>query len=99
MRSFGGGTPLRPPDNTMTFDVHVIDDEQRPQTGCCVEVELPEAFPLVPVAGKMTEYTDDNGHARFETAEEGYGEVTIFVSSENKGRFDLEDGAELTVIV
>ena len=83
----------------MTFDVHVIDDEKRPQTGRCVEVESPESFPLKPVAGRMTEYTDDNGHARFETAEEAYGEVTIFVGGDNRGRFDLADGAELTVIV
>ena len=99
MLSLGDGTPLRHPDNTMTFDVHVIDDEQRPQTGRCVEVELPASFPLKPVAGRMTEYTDEDGHARFEAADEGYGEVTIFVGGENQGRFDLADGAELTVIV
>ena len=83
----------------MKFDVHVIDDEKRSQSGCCVEVELPESFPLSSLGGKVTEYTDENGHASFETANEAYGEVTIHVDGENAGRFDLEEGAELTIVV
>ena len=83
----------------MKFDVHVIDDEERSQSGLCVEVGLPESFPLSPLSGKITEYTDENGHASFETANEAYGEVTIHVDGENTGRFDLEEGAELTVVV
>jgi len=47
----------------------------------------------------MTEYTDECGHATFETTDERCGEVTILVSGENKGRFDLEDGAEFTVVL
>ena len=83
----------------MTFDVHVVDDEDRPQSGRCIEVYLPESFPLSPVGGKITEYTDGDGHARFETADEGYHEVIIYVSGENKGTFDLEDGAGFTIVV
>jgi hypothetical protein len=83
----------------MKFDVHVINDEKRPQSGLCVEVSLPESFPLSPGAGQMTEYTDENGHATFETTDESCGEVTIFVSGENKGRFDLEDGSEFIVVL
>jgi hypothetical protein len=83
----------------MTFDVQVIDDEKRPLSGCCVEVHLPERFPLSAVSGQVTEYTTDDGYARFETAEGSSGEVTVYVSGENKGRFDLEDGAGFTVVV
>jgi hypothetical protein len=83
----------------MTFDVHVVNDEQRPQRGCCVEVYLPESFPLSPVRSKLTEHTDEDGRASFETAEGGCGEVTIYVGGENKGEFDLEDGAGFAVVV
>jgi hypothetical protein len=83
----------------MKFDVHVIDNEERPQSGLSVEVDLPESFPLSPLGGKITGYTDEDGHASFETANEAFGEVTIYVSGENKGRFDLEEGAGLTIIV
>jgi hypothetical protein len=83
----------------MKFDVHVINDEKRPQSGCRVEVDLPESFPLSAGGGKLTEYTDEEGHARFETADETYGEVTIFVDGENKGRLDLRDAGEFTIVV
>jgi hypothetical protein len=94
----GGATPARP-DYTMTFDVHVTNDEKRPQSGCSVEVYLPESFPLLPDDAKITEYTDEDGRARFEKADAGFGEVTIYVSGENKGRFDLEDGAEFAIVI
>jgi hypothetical protein len=42
--------------------------------------------------------TDEDGRARFEWDEAVFGEVTIFVNGDNKGRFDLEDGAEFTVV-
>jgi hypothetical protein len=83
----------------MKFDVHVVDDEERPQSGLCVEVDLPESFPLSPLGGKATEYTDEDGRASFEMENEAFGEVTIYVSGENKGRFDLEEGAGLTIVV
>ena len=83
----------------MKFDVHVIDDEKRSQSALCVEVDLPPSFPLSSLDGKITEYTDEDGHASFETANEAFGEVTIYVGGENKGRFDLEEGAELTIVV
>lgn len=87
------------PDHTMRFDVHVTNDERRPQTGCCVEVYLPQSFPLLSDDEKITEYTDEEGRARFEKAEAGFGEVTIYVSGENKGRFDLEEGAEFAIVM
>lgn len=83
----------------MTFDVQVIDDEQRPQVGCCVEVYLPQSFPLSHDDAKLTEYTDEAGRARFEKGDAGFGEVSIYVSGDNKGRFDLDEGAEFRVIV
>jgi hypothetical protein len=83
----------------MTFEIHVIDDEKRPQGGCSVEVHLPQSFPLTSEDDKITECTDENGCARFESADAGFGETSIYVNGENKGRFDLEDGAEFTVVV
>jgi len=50
----------------MTFSVQVINNEKRPQSGCCVEVYLPESFPLLPDDAKITEYTDEDGRTRFE---------------------------------
>ena len=81
----------------MTFDVHVIDEENRSQSGLCVEVDLPESFSTA--SDKVTAFTDEDGHASFETTTDAFGEVTIYVSGENKGRFDLEDRAGLTVVV
>jgi hypothetical protein len=81
----------------MTFEVHVIDDEKRPQVGCCVEVYLPQRFPLSQDDAKMTKYTDEDGYARFEREEAGFGEISIYVDGHNKGRFDLEDRAEFTI--
>jgi len=94
-----GAKPSHQPEDTMTFDIHVIDDEELPQSGRCVKVHLPGSFPLPPVGGEITEYTDEDGHARFDTEDEGYREVTIYVSGENKGTFDLEEGAGFTVVV
>jgi hypothetical protein len=81
------------------FDVHVVDDEQRSQSGCCVDVDLPESFPLAPGDGRITAYTDENGNASFEMTGESFGEVTIHVDGDNKGRFELEEGAGLTIVV
>jgi hypothetical protein len=83
----------------MTFEVHVIDDEERPLGGRCVEVYLPESFPLSAGRSQVTEYTSDDGHANFETTEGRSGEVIVYVGGENKGTFDLEDGSEFKVIV
>jgi hypothetical protein len=83
----------------MTFEVQVLNDESRPQSGCCVEVWLPQSFPLTLDEDKLTEYTDEEGRARFEKTDSVFGEVSIFVSGDNKGRFDLEDGAGFTVVV
>ena len=83
----------------MTFEIHVIDDEKRPQRGCSVEVYLPQSFPLSSADDKITEFTDERGCARFERADVGFGETSIYVDGDNKGRFDLEDGAEFTVVV
>ena len=83
----------------MTFDVYVIDDEHRPQWGCSVEVYLPQSFPLSAEDDKITENTDEDGRARFERENAGFGESSIYVDGENKGRFNLEDGAEFTVVI
>lgn len=81
----------------MTFDVHVIDDEKRSQSGLCVEVDLPGTFSTA--GEKVTAFTDEDGRASFETATDAAGEVTVYVSGYNKGRFDLEDRAWLTVVL
>jgi hypothetical protein len=87
----------------MTFDVYVINEDEQPQAGRRVDAYLPSG-PLGgllagPVGGKLTEYTDDDGHAAFETADDGYSEVTIYVSGDKKGTYDLTDGAGFTVAV
>lgn len=86
----------------MTFDVYVVDEDDRPQSGRRVDVYLPSG-PFLglagPVGGKLTEYTDDDGHASFETADDGYHEVTIYVSGEKQGTYDLEDEAGFTVVI
>src|SRR5204863_150969 len=61
---------LRPTKGIMTFDVQVIDTHDRPQKGRCVKVILkPDRFPLFPVGGEITEYSDEEGHAKFDTSE------------------------------
>jgi hypothetical protein len=83
----------------MTFQVFVFDDERRPQPGCCVEVDLPQSFAASPSDDKVTEYTDEEGRASFEKDDASFGEVTVFVNGDNKGRFDLEDGAHFSVVM
>ena len=83
----------------MTFEVHVIDDERRPQTGCPVEVYLPQSFPLSAENDRITEYTDIDGRARFDQDVATFGEICIYVAGENMGRFDLEQGAEFTIVM
>ena len=82
----------------MTFDIYVRDDERRPQVGCCVEVDLPQSFASSKTEDRVVQYTDEEGRARFERDEAAFGEATIFVNGDNKGRFGLEDGAEFTVV-
>lgn len=82
----------------MTFDIYVRDDERRPQVGYCVEVDLPQSFAASRTEDKVLQYTDEDGRAHFERDETAFGEATIFVNGDNKGRFDLEDGAEFTVV-
>lgn len=82
----------------MTFDIYVRDDERRPQAGCCIEVDLPQSFASSGTEDRIIQYTDEDGRARFERDEAVFGEATIFVNGDNKGRFDLEDGAEFTVV-
>jgi len=90
--------PNRAKSNAMTFDIFVRDDEKRPQVGSCVEVDLPQSFASARTEDRVMQRTDEDGRARFEWDEAVFGEVTIFVNGDNKGRFDLEDGAEFTVV-
>ena len=83
----------------MTIDIYVQDDEKRPQIGCCVEMDLPQTFASWGTEDKIRQYTDVDGRARFERDEAVFGEATIFVNGDNKGRFDLEDGAEFTLVM
>lgn len=78
----------------MAFDVHAVDSKNRSQSGRCVEVILKPEFVLLSFIGsRMEEYADDEGHASFETADDGYMEVGAYVSGENQGTFDIYDGA------
>ena len=61
-------------------------------------MDLPQSFASSGIEDRVMQYTDEDGRARFERNESVFGEATIFVNGDNKGRFDLEDGAELTLM-
>lgn len=75
------------------FDVQVLDDDGSPVVGKRVHVNFPGTFG----ASWLDEFTDEDGHASFETGSDDHDEVNIQVGGKWFGPYDLEDGAGYTV--
>ena len=73
-----------------SLDVYVIDSDGSPVTHTEVRVSI-EGFWK---GGGISEYTDDDGHAEFETADdyEDSRELTIVVHGERFGPYSIGDG-------
>jgi hypothetical protein len=74
-----------------SVDVQVLDSDGDPVAGAKVKIDIAGIWK----GGTLEEFTDDDGHAEFETAadyEEGR-EVTIYVRGESFGPYDLTEGS------
>jgi hypothetical protein len=73
------------------LDVQVLDGEGNPVSGAEVEILIEGIWK----GGSLTEYTDSDGHASFETAEdyEDSRELTIHVRGESFGPYEIAGGA------
>ena len=73
------------------LDVQVIDRDENPVAGVEVEIVIDGFF----TGGSLIEYTDDHGHAEFETADdyEDYRELKIKVRGDRYGPYDTGGGA------
>ena len=78
----------------MTFDVHVIDDDGDAVEGTLVRV----SFPGIINGGWLEEFTDEEGHAEFDSAND-HDEVSIRVRGEWYGPFEVSEGAGFTISV
>jgi hypothetical protein len=78
----------------IAFDVFVTYSDGEPCTGKGVEALFPGFWD----GGSITEYTDESGHAKFETRSD-HSQVTIYVGGENRGTYDIEDGSGLTIVL
>lgn len=79
----------------ISFDVQVLDDDENPVEGKRVHVN----FPGFLGATWLEEFTDEDGHASFETASDDHNTVNIQVGGEWFGPYDLEDGMGYTVTI
>jgi uncharacterized GH25 family protein len=73
------------------LDVHVLDDAGEPLKGAEVQVQVEGIFS----GGFLTAYTDDQGHAEFETQGdyEGSRHIKIYVRGQSFGPYDISGGA------
>ncbi len=74
-----------------SVDVQVLDCDGNPVTGRKVKIDIAGIWK----GGTLEEFTDDEGHAAFETAadyEDGR-EVRIYVGDQSFGPYDLSDDA------
>lgn len=76
----------------MTFDVYVVDEEDRPVIGKKVHVSFTSFF-----RGWLEEVTDNDGHATFDDDNVEPGEATITVNSESHGPYQIDDGDSFTI--
>ena len=77
----------------MSFDVHVVNDEQEGVDGAKVMLSFTSV--LRGVSG--TEYTDEDGHAEFDGFEDG--EITVYVNGTGYGTYSYEDGDSVTITI
>jgi hypothetical protein len=74
-----------------SVDVQVLDSEGDPVAGAHVKIDIEGIWK----GGTLEAYTDEDGHAEFETAEdyEDDREVMVYVRGESFGPYDLGEGA------
>ena len=73
------------------LNVFVTDSDGEPVTGRKVTVNIEGLWK----GGTLNEYTDEDGHAEFETAAdyESYRELTIHVAGQSFGPYDISGGS------
>jgi hypothetical protein len=75
----------------LNVDIYVLDNNDDPVIGASVKIDIEGIWK----GGTLEAFTDDDGHAEFETAEdyESGREVMIYVRGESFGPYDLTEGA------
>lgn len=83
----------------MTYDVRVLYSDGKPIRGTKVHAHFDERGLLSDLmnGGGMDEYTDDNGHAVFETTVKHEGTVSFSCSSHRTGPHRAKDGGAYTI--
>jgi hypothetical protein len=73
------------------LSVYVLDSEGDPVEGTEVRIDIEGIWK----GGTLEEYTDDDGHAEFETADdyEPSRKLMIYVRDESFGPYEIEGGA------
>lgn len=79
----------------ISYDVQVVDEDGNPVAGRRVHASFPE----IVGATWLEEFTDEDGHANFETASDEHYKVNLQVGGEWYGPYDLEDGSSYTVVL
>jgi hypothetical protein len=74
-----------------SLDVQVLNSDGEPVSGVKVEIEIEGIWK----GGSLQDYTDSDGHASFETADDypGYTKLTIHVEDEYFGPYYISGGA------
>lgn len=73
------------------LDVYVLNSDGEPIEGCLVKIVIDGIWK----GGSLEEYTDDEGHAEFETADdyEDSRELNIYVRGQSFGPYTIDGGA------
>jgi hypothetical protein len=73
------------------LNVFVIDSDGEPVTGRKVTVDIEGVWK----GGTLDQYTDEDGHAEFETAAnyESYRQLTIYVGGQSFGPYEISGGS------
>ncbi len=73
------------------LDVYVIDENESPVSGAEVEIVIDGIWK----GGSLTDFTDEDGHAEFETADdyESSRQLNIYVRGESFGPYSISGGA------
>lgn len=73
-----------------SLDVYVLDSDGDPVSGTRVGIIIDGIW----TGGGLEEYTDEDGHAEFETADdyEDHRKLTIYVKGQSFGPYSIGDG-------
>ncbi len=73
------------------LNVKALDKKGNPLKGTKVKIDIAGIFK----GGTIEKYTDSNGHAEFETAEnyESYRKLNIYVRGQSFGPYEISGGA------